>query len=175
MVGWHHRFSGHEFGQAPRDSQGQGGPVCCRPSGHRVGRELATKQGWCRKPRTTHWLSRPEQQEGGMLFRWRGPAGLSAKLLPPVPTAYSGDQPPAAGSDCLLAALGPVLTGPSRYLHHFAVLAPVQRVELVRSELMRRGRGRAAMPGPLFRVTVGVHVLLLAGLLVCWRGGVRKR
>ena len=25
MVGWHHRLSGHEFGQAPRDREGQGG------------------------------------------------------------------------------------------------------------------------------------------------------
>ena len=29
MVGWHHRFNGHELGQAPRVSQGQGGLVCC--------------------------------------------------------------------------------------------------------------------------------------------------
>jgi len=26
MVGWHHRFSGHEFEQTPRDSKGQGQP-----------------------------------------------------------------------------------------------------------------------------------------------------
>ena len=175
MVGWHHRFSGHEFGQAPRDSQGQGGPVCCRPSGHRVGHELATKRGWCRKPCTIPCLSRPKQQEGSILFRWRGPAGSSSKLPPPVVTAYSGDQPPAAGYRLLACGPRARPDWPSRYLHHFAVLAPVQRVELVRPELVRRGRRRAAMPGPLFRVTVSVHVLLLAGLLVCWRGGVRKR
>ena len=29
MVGWHHRFSGHEFEQAPGDGEGQGSLVCC--------------------------------------------------------------------------------------------------------------------------------------------------
>lgn len=98
----------------------------------------------------------------------------SSCLLQSLPTVDISLQQQGY-TDSLLTALGPVLTGPSRYLHHFAVLAPVQRVELVCSELMRRGRGRAAMPGPLFRVIVSVHVLLLSGLLVCWRGGVRKR
>ena len=29
MVGWHHQLSGHEFEQAPGDSEGQGNLVCC--------------------------------------------------------------------------------------------------------------------------------------------------
>ena len=29
MVGWHHRLSGHEFEQTPRDREGQGSLVCC--------------------------------------------------------------------------------------------------------------------------------------------------
>ena len=29
MVGWHHRFDGYEFEQAPGD--GQGSLVCCSP------------------------------------------------------------------------------------------------------------------------------------------------
>ena len=33
IVGWHHRLSGHEFEQAPGDSEGQGGLVCCSPWG----------------------------------------------------------------------------------------------------------------------------------------------
>ena len=40
MVGWHHRLNGHEFGQAPRGLDregGQGGLVCCSPWGRRVG------------------------------------------------------------------------------------------------------------------------------------------
>ena len=31
MVGWHHRFNGHEFEQTPGDSEGQGNLVCCGP------------------------------------------------------------------------------------------------------------------------------------------------
>ena len=35
MVGWHHRLNGHEFEQAPGDSQGQGSLACYSPWGHR--------------------------------------------------------------------------------------------------------------------------------------------
>ena len=35
MVGWHHRLSGHEFGQAPGDGEGQGSRVCCSPWGRK--------------------------------------------------------------------------------------------------------------------------------------------
>ena len=31
MVGWHHRLNGHEFEQAPGDSEGQRRLVCCSP------------------------------------------------------------------------------------------------------------------------------------------------
>ena len=31
MVGWHHQLNGHEFEQAPGDSEGQGRLVCCHP------------------------------------------------------------------------------------------------------------------------------------------------
>ena len=34
MVGWHHTFSGHELGQTPGDSRGEGGLACCRLWGH---------------------------------------------------------------------------------------------------------------------------------------------
>ena len=33
MVGWHHRCDGHEFEQAPGDSEGQGSLVCCSSLG----------------------------------------------------------------------------------------------------------------------------------------------
>ena len=33
IVGWHHRLDGHEFDQAPRVGDGQGGLVCCSSSG----------------------------------------------------------------------------------------------------------------------------------------------
>ena len=35
MAGWHHRLNGHEFEQAPGDSKGQGGLVCCSPWAHK--------------------------------------------------------------------------------------------------------------------------------------------
>ena len=28
---WHHQFNGHELGQTPGDSEGQGGLMCCSP------------------------------------------------------------------------------------------------------------------------------------------------
>ena len=31
LAGWHHRLNGHEFEQAPGDSDGQGSLVCCSP------------------------------------------------------------------------------------------------------------------------------------------------
>ena len=31
MVGWHHQFNGHELGQTPGDSEGQGSLVYCSP------------------------------------------------------------------------------------------------------------------------------------------------
>ena len=35
MVGWHHRFDGHEFEQALGDGDGQGGLACCSPWGRK--------------------------------------------------------------------------------------------------------------------------------------------
>ena len=35
MVGWYHRLNGHEFEQAPRVGDGQGGLKCCSLSGHK--------------------------------------------------------------------------------------------------------------------------------------------
>ena len=35
MVGWHHRLDGHEFEQAPGDSEGQRRLACCSPWGRK--------------------------------------------------------------------------------------------------------------------------------------------
>ena len=35
MVGWHHRLSGHEFGQTSGDGEGQESLACCSPWGHK--------------------------------------------------------------------------------------------------------------------------------------------
>ena len=40
MVGWHHRFDGHEFEQAP------GSLACCSPWACRVGHNWVTKLSW---------------------------------------------------------------------------------------------------------------------------------
>ena len=37
LVGWHHQFSGHEWGQTLGYGEGQGGLACRSPWGHRVG------------------------------------------------------------------------------------------------------------------------------------------
>ena len=35
MVGWHHRFDGHEFEQALGNGEGQRSLACCSPWGHK--------------------------------------------------------------------------------------------------------------------------------------------
>ena len=35
MIGWHHLLNEHEFEQTLRDSEGQGGLVCCNARGHK--------------------------------------------------------------------------------------------------------------------------------------------
>ena len=35
MVGWYHRLDGHEFKQAPRESERQESLACCSPWGHK--------------------------------------------------------------------------------------------------------------------------------------------
>ena len=35
MVGWHHRFSGHELGQSTEGGERLGGLVCCSSRGRK--------------------------------------------------------------------------------------------------------------------------------------------
>ena len=35
MAGWHQQLNGYEFEQTPRDGEGPGSLVCCRPWGHK--------------------------------------------------------------------------------------------------------------------------------------------
>ena len=44
MVGWHHRFSGHEFEQILGDGEGQESLACCCSWGHRIGHNWVTEQ-----------------------------------------------------------------------------------------------------------------------------------
>ena len=52
MVGWHHRLSGHEFGQTLGDSEGQGSLACCSPWGHK---ESDTTQRLNRNDKGRKW------------------------------------------------------------------------------------------------------------------------
>ena len=57
MVGWHHRLNAqHEFEQAPGDSEGQGGLVCCSPWVAKSWTRLSdwTTTNWMRKQRKLH-------------------------------------------------------------------------------------------------------------------------
>ena len=45
MVGWHHRLDGHEFEQAPRVGDGQGGLACCSPWGRKAASGQQPKAG----------------------------------------------------------------------------------------------------------------------------------
>ena len=45
MVRWHQRLKGHEFEQAPRDSEGQGSLVCCSP-GSRQELDMTERLNW---------------------------------------------------------------------------------------------------------------------------------
>ena len=54
VVGWHHWLNGHEFEQAPGDSEGQGSLVCCSP--------------WrCKESDTAEWLSNNSNNTGSVL------------------------------------------------------------------------------------------------------------
>ena len=46
MVGWHHRFNGHEFEQALGVGDGHECLMCCTSWGHRVGHNRATELSW---------------------------------------------------------------------------------------------------------------------------------
>ena len=50
MVGWDHRFNGHEFEQALGDSEGQESLACCSPWG-------------CKESDTTEWLNTRRERE----------------------------------------------------------------------------------------------------------------
>ena len=45
-VGWHPQLDGHEFEQALRAGDGQGGLSCCSPWRHRVGHDWVTELNW---------------------------------------------------------------------------------------------------------------------------------
>ena len=50
MFGWYHQLNGHEFEQAPGDSEGQGILTCCSPWGRRVRHEQRLNNNPCPWP-----------------------------------------------------------------------------------------------------------------------------
>ena len=79
MVGWPHRLNGHEFEQAPGDSEGQGSLV--QPMGlQRAGCELANKQQFSDRKTSscenTPWATGFDPWVGKFLWRREGQSTL---------------------------------------------------------------------------------------------------
>ena len=113
MVGWHHWLDGHEFEQAPRDGEGQGSLVCCRPWGHKESdtterldniqhqvQNLEKTQNWCwskffhfRKPFIIFPLPIALHPQGAsFLLQTAVPLGgisTSLSLTPPESSVFS--------------------------------------------------------------------------------------
>ena len=79
MVGWHHRLNGHEFEQAPGDSEGQRSLVRCSP---RRRKELDVTEDW-----TTTLLSQCEDIHLTVCKQMNMAAYQEISLLP---TGYNG-------------------------------------------------------------------------------------
>ena len=94
MVGWHHRLNGHKFEQAPGVGDGQGGLVCCSPSGRK---ELDTTKrlNW-----TELNKEKLEQHDGMMSQQWDygEQAGLAVRSVSMYTVTSSlHSQPPGPG------------------------------------------------------------------------------
>ena len=68
MVGWHHGLNGHEFEQAPGDSEGQWSLVCCSPWGHK---ELGMTKKQQQHPRFPANKSRRKWHSKSHNLPWR--------------------------------------------------------------------------------------------------------
>jgi len=82
MVGWHHRFNGHEFGWTPGAGDGQGGLVCCSPRGCRVGHDWATEQQQHNLPMDGSVTGCRNSSQWGFSY-------LIKRLFPPHPPALN--------------------------------------------------------------------------------------
>ena len=86
MVGWHHQLNGHEFEQAPGVGDGQGGPACCNPWGHKVRHywetELSVKD-YCVPEFNSRCFKKNPTQGSSLSLRARSPFSfLSSKSSP---------------------------------------------------------------------------------------------
>ena len=74
MVGWHHRLNGHEFEQAPGDSEGQESLACCSAWGCRVGHDWAAEQQQHREGIEIEWFVWSDNLEESDKRPWRSRA-----------------------------------------------------------------------------------------------------
>ena len=75
MVGWHHRFSGQEFEQAPANGEEQGTLECCSPWGHK---ELDLTE---RLNNTKKFMTRTRScADGNNNAEWSGRCAASRRL-----------------------------------------------------------------------------------------------
>ena len=74
MVGWHHRFNGHEFEQALGDGEGQGSLACCNSKASNTTEQL-NNMGFPVTIKTVKTL--PAMQETGVQFLGQSWARLS--------------------------------------------------------------------------------------------------
>ena len=58
MVGWHHQLDGHEFDQAPGDSEGQGSLACCSLWGHKESDTTSWLKNKLDVPKKIFWYRR---------------------------------------------------------------------------------------------------------------------
>ena len=119
MVGWHHRLNGHEFEQAPKVGDGQGGLVCC--------------SAWsCKGSETTEQLNWTDTVPCNFVWSYCFNAHLHAVEVWLCTSSYtSGENLDTVSlSDCLLVtATGMCSTGTSNIravcLFHSASVSPL--------------------------------------------------
>ena len=75
MVGWHHRFDGHEFEQAPGVGDRWGSLVCCSPWGHKEP-DMTEWLNWLTDCMSRKWYCRNRRRKISV-YIWR----LSSKII----------------------------------------------------------------------------------------------
>ena len=95
MVGWHHRFNGHEFKEALGDSEGQGSLVCCSPWGHKESdttEQLNNNNNlwnvqYIHRQQKPHWSQFPGMSAGTGCF-----CGVEQRCYQPLPFSHLSSQ-----------------------------------------------------------------------------------
>ena len=69
-VEWHHWCNEHEFGQTPRDGEGQGGLVCCSPWGHKES-DTTEQLNWTDRNLKSFFPSFEGAKTNLLIFNWQ--------------------------------------------------------------------------------------------------------